>query len=147
MYMMTVVDLVGNAVHQVCFLMYMVAYAVHMLANTEHQVRLLMHMMSVVDLVGNVEYTQVCFPGVHDGICSTPAGKYSTPSEAPDAHDGCCRLGGKCSTPSCAPDVHDGICSNLLANTVHQVRLLIYMMSVVDLIGNASTPKCASRCT
>ena len=38
---------------QVCFLMYMMAYAVHLLANTVHQVRLLFDMMSVVNLVGN----------------------------------------------------------------------------------------------
>ena len=81
--------------------MYMMAYAVHLLANTVHQVRLLMYMMSVVDFMGNAVHQSVP-PGVHDGICSTPAGKYSTPCEAPDAHDGCCRLGGECSTPECA---------------------------------------------
>ena len=54
MHMMAVVNLVGSAVHPVVLLMYMMAYAVH-------QVRLLMHMMAIVDLVGNVEYTQVCF--------------------------------------------------------------------------------------
>ena len=68
---------------QVCFLMYMIAYAVHLLANTVHQVRLLMHMLAVVDLEGNAVYPSV-LPDVHDGICSTPTGKYSTPSEAPD---------------------------------------------------------------
>ena len=57
-----------------------------------------MHMMSVVDLMGNAVHPSVP-PGVHDGICSTPAGKYSTPCEAPDAHDVCCRLDRKCSTP------------------------------------------------
>ena len=49
---------------------------------------------------------------MHDGTCSTPAGKYSTPSEAPDVHDVCCRLGGKCGVhPTVLPDVDDGICS------------------------------------
>ena len=76
---------------QVCFLMYMMAYAVHLLANTVHQVRLLMHMMAAVDKMGNVVHP--ILPGdVHDGIWSTPTGKYSTLSEAPDAYDGCCRL-------------------------------------------------------
>ena len=64
------------------------------------KVRLLIYMMSVVDLMGNVVHPSVP-PGVHDGICSTPAGKYSTPCEAPDAHDVCCRLDRKCSTPKC----------------------------------------------
>ena len=48
-----------------------------------------MHMMSVVDLIGNAVHTNV-LPDVHDGICSTPTGKYNTPSEAPNAHDGYC---------------------------------------------------------
>ena len=49
---------------------------------------------------------------MHDGICSTPTGKYSTPSEAPDAYDVCYRLDGKCGVhPTVLPDVHDGICS------------------------------------
>ena len=87
-----------------------------------------MHMIAVVDKMGNAvhpivppdvhdgicctpTYTSV-LPNVHDGICSIPAGKYSTPSEAPDAHDGCYRLGGKCGLhPSVPPDVYDGICS------------------------------------
>ena len=60
-----------------------------------------MHMMAVVDKMGNAVHPTVP-PDVHDGICSIPTGKYSTPSEAPDAHDGCCRLGGECSTPKCA---------------------------------------------
>ena len=68
----------------------MMAYAVHKLANTVHQVRLLMHIMAV-DFEGNAVHPSVP-PDVHDGICSTPNGKYSTPSEALDAHDGCCRL-------------------------------------------------------
>ena len=54
--------------------MYMMAYAVYLLSNTEHQVRLLMDMMSVVDLEGNAVHQSV-FPDVHDGICSTPTGK------------------------------------------------------------------------
>ena len=91
----------GKCSPAVCFLMYMMAYAVHLLANTVHQVRLLINMMSVVDFVGNAVHQSV-LPGVHDGMCSTPAGKYSTPSEAPGAHDGCCRLGGECSTHKCA---------------------------------------------
>ena len=81
--------------------MYMMAHAVYLLANTVHQVRLLMHMLAVVDYMGNAVQPRV-IPDVHDGICSTPAGKYSTPCEAPDAHDGCCRLGEECSTPECA---------------------------------------------
>ena len=44
---------------QVCFLMYMMAYAVHLLTNTVHQVRLLMHMMAAVDKMG-MQYTQFC---------------------------------------------------------------------------------------
>ena len=116
----------------------MMAYALHLLANIVHQVRLLMHMLSAVDLMGNAVHPSV-LPDVHDGICSTlsealesdvhdvccrlgrkvhdgicctPTGKYSTPSEAPDAHDGYCRLGRKCGVhPSVLPDVHDGICS------------------------------------
>ena len=62
--------------------MYMMAYAVHLLPNTVHQVRLQMN-MSVVDKMGNAVHPTVP-PDVHDGICSIPAGKYSTPSEAPD---------------------------------------------------------------
>ena len=51
-------------------------------------------------------------PDEDDGICSTPVGIYSTLSEAPDAHDGYCRLGRKCGVhPTVLPDVHDGICS------------------------------------
>ena len=80
--------------------MYMMAYAVHLLANTVHQVRLMINMMSAVDLVGNAVHQSV-LPDVHDGICSTPAGKYSTPSEVPDEHDVCYRLG-KCSPSKCA---------------------------------------------
>ena len=49
-----------------------------------------MHIMAV-DFEGNAVHPSVP-PDVHDGICSTPNGKYSTPSEALDAHDGCCRL-------------------------------------------------------
>ena len=79
----------------------MMAYAVYLLANTVHQVRLLINLMSVVDKMGNAVHPSVP-PGVHDGICSTPVGKYSTPSEAPDAHDGCGRQDGECSTPNCA---------------------------------------------
>ena len=59
---------------RLCFLVYMMAYAVHLVANTEHQVRLLMHMMSVVDLEGNAVH-QSLLPDVHDGMCSTPTGK------------------------------------------------------------------------
>ena len=81
--------------------MYIMAYAVHLLPNTVHQVRLLMHMMAVVHKMGNAVHPSVP-PGLHDVICSTPAGIHSTPSEAPDAHDGCCRLGRECSTPKCA---------------------------------------------
>ena len=44
---------------------------------------LLMHMMAVVDFEGNAVHPSV-LPDVHDGICSIPAGKYSTPSEALD---------------------------------------------------------------
>ena len=70
-----------------------------------------MHMMSVLDLMGNEVHLRV-LPDVHDGICSTPVFIYSTPSEAPDAHYGYCRLGRKCGVhPSVLPDVHDGICS------------------------------------
>ena len=82
-------------------------------------------------------------PDVHDGIHSTPAGKYSTPSEAPDVHDGCCRLGGKCCPPVCFLMYMMAYAEHLLANTVHQVRLLVYMMAVVDLVGNA-VHQCAS---
>ena len=56
-----------------------------------------MHMMAVVDKMGNAVHPIVP-PDIHDGICSTPAGKYSTPSEAPDVHS-CCTLAGKCTTP------------------------------------------------
>ena len=87
MHMMSVVDLIGNAVHPSMI--------------PEHQVRLLIDMMTVVDLKGDAVYQSV-LSDVHDGICSTPAGKYSTPSEAPDAHDGCCRQDGECITPKCA---------------------------------------------
>ena len=45
-------------------------------------------------LVG-IQCTPNVLPDVHDGICSTPTGKYNTPSEAPDAHDVCSRLDGK----------------------------------------------------
>ena len=75
--------------------MYMIAYAVHLLPNKVHQVRLLINIMSVVNLVGNAVHP-ILLPDVHDSICSTPAGKYNTPSEAPDVHDGCC------STPNSA---------------------------------------------
>ena len=68
---------------QVCFLMYMMAYAVHLLPNTVHHVRSLMHMMAAVDFEGNAVHPSV-LPDVHDGIRSTNASKYSTPSEAPD---------------------------------------------------------------
>ena len=83
MHMMSVIDLEGMQYTQVCFLMYIMTYAVHLLTITVHQVRLLMHMMAVVDTMGNAVHPSVP-PGVHDGICSTPAGKYSTPSEALD---------------------------------------------------------------
>ena len=118
---------------QVGLLKYSMASAVHLMVNPVH-------------LLANAVHPSEA-PDVHHGISSTLVVKYSTPSEAPDVHDDCCRLGGKCSTPNCAPDVYDSICSNLLANTVHQVRLLMYMMSVVDLKGKCSTPKCVSWCT
>ena len=44
--------------------MYKMAYAVHLLANTVHQVRLLMHMLSAVDLMGNAVHPSV-LPDVH----------------------------------------------------------------------------------
>ena len=57
----------------------MMAYAVHLLANAVHQSEA---------------------PDEHDGICSTPVDKYSTPSEAPDLHDRICStLDGKSSAP------------------------------------------------
>ena len=71
-------------------------------------------------------------PDVHNGICSTPAVKYSTLSEAPDAHDVCCRLGGNYSPPVCFLMYMMAYSVHLLANAIHQVRLLISMMSVVD---------------
>ena len=37
-----------------------------------------MHMMTVVDKMGNAVHPIVP-ADVHDGICSTPTGKYSTP--------------------------------------------------------------------
>ena len=88
-----------------------------------------MHMMSVVDLIGNAVHPSV-IPDIHDGICSTPTGKYSTPSEAPHAHDGCCRLGrGMQCTKVC-------LLVYMMAYAVHHVRLLMHMMSGVDLIEN-----------
>ena len=67
-------------------------------------------------------------------------------SEAPEVHDGICStLDGKCSTPMrllmymmayAAQPAH------LLANTVHQVRFLIYMMGyAVHLMANAVHPR------
>ena len=82
------------------------------------------------------------FPDVHDGICSTPAGKYSTPSEALDKHDVCCRLGGKCSPPVFFLMYIMAYAVHLLANTVHQVRLLMHMMAVVDFEGMQYTQVC-----
>ena len=58
--------------------MYMMAYAVHLLANTVHQVRLLINMMSVVDLVGNAVYLSGALE-VHHGLCSILDGKCCTP--------------------------------------------------------------------
>ena len=74
----------------------------------------------------------MCFlADVHDVICSTPTGKYSTPSEVlmhmmtvvdlmgnevhpsglPDVHDGICSTPvGIYNTPSEAPDAHDLYC-------------------------------------
>ena len=59
-----------------------------------------------------MQSTSVLPGDVHDGICSTHTSKYSTPSEAPDAHDGCCvDFEGNAVHPSALPDVHDNICS------------------------------------
>ena len=52
--------------------MYMMASAVHLMVNPEH-------------LLANAVHPSEA-PDVHDGIYSTPLGKYSTPSEAPDEH-------------------------------------------------------------
>ena len=81
MHMMSVVDLMGNAVHP------SVLPDVH---------------DGYCRLGGKCGVHPTVLPDVHDGICGTPTGKYSTPSEAPDAHDVCCRLDGKCSTSKCA---------------------------------------------
>ena len=63
---------------------------------------------------------------VHDGTCSTPVGKYSTPSGAPDV------LYMTVST------VH------LMTNAVHQVGLLKYSMaSVVHFMANVVHPSVA----
>ena len=40
-------------------------------------------MLSSVHLMENAVQPSEA-PDVHDGICSTPSGKYSTPSETPD---------------------------------------------------------------
>ena len=95
---------------QVKLLMCMMAHSVHLLAYTVHHVRLLIYMIGYADfLMANAvhpseapEVHPSVVPDVHDSISSTPAGKYNTPSEAPDAHDGCCILGGECGTNKCA---------------------------------------------
>ena len=158
--------------------MYVMAYAVQLLANTVHQMRLLIYMIGyVVHLMVNPVH--LLANAVH-------------PSEAPDEHDRICgTLDCRCSTPKWAPDVlymlplqytwwqmqctqvgllkysmasavhlmanvvhpvlllmlDDGICSTpvrlliymmayatstCLANTVHQVRFLIYMIGYVE---------------
>ena len=62
----------------------MMAYAVHLMVNAVHPSGA---------------------PDVNDGRCSTPIGKYSTQSEAPDLHDRICSIldgksnAGKRSTP------------------------------------------------
>ena len=53
--------------------MYMMSSAVHLMVNPVHLQANAVHLSEI--------------PNVHDGICSTPVGKYSTPSEAPDLHD------------------------------------------------------------
>ena len=56
-------------------------------------------MASAVHLIANAVHPSEAFD-VHDGICSTLVGKYSTPSEAPDLHDRICStLDDKYSTP------------------------------------------------
>ena len=56
--------------------MYMMASAVHLMVNPVH-------------LLANAVHPSEA-PDVHDGICSTPVGKYSTQSEVPDLHDRIC---------------------------------------------------------
>ena len=51
-----------------------------------------------------------------DGICSTPVGKYSTPSEAPDVlyvTVSTFHLVANAVHPSRAPEVQHGLCSTL----------------------------------
>ena len=52
---------------------------------------------------------------VHDGICSTPVGKYRTQSEAPDVHGRiyAVHLMANAAHPSEAHKVHHGLCSTL----------------------------------
>ena len=107
MHMVSVVDLMGNAVHPSVF-------------PDAHD-----GICSTLSEAPESDVHDVCcrlgrkcgvhpsvLPVVHNYICSTPTGKYRTPSEAPDVHDVCCRLYGKCGVhPSVLPDVDDGMCT------------------------------------
>ena len=67
----------------------------------------------VLDLPSSVLHILSCKSGASLAVLQQYTVYWcSTPSEAPDAHDDCCRLGGKCGVhPSVFPDVHFGICS------------------------------------
>ena len=78
----------------------MMAYAIHLMANA-------VHLSEASD--------------VHDGICSTPVGKYSTPSEALDLHDKICStLDCKCSTPK------GGSRSYIMTSAVHLMANVVH---------------------
>ena len=153
---------------QVRLLKYMISYAVHLLSNAVHwsnswcpwwhmlytQVRLLMYMMThAVHLLPNAVH-QSENPETHDGLCSTPVGKCSTPKWGSwstwfNMEYTYCLMQNTCQTP----DVHDGICSTPKWGSwctwwhIHytcwqmqytKVRLLKYMTSyAVHLLPNA----------
>ena len=77
----------------------MIGYTVHLMANAVHpsgapEVQHGLHSTldgnPVHQLTNTVHPSEAPDVHVHDGICSTPVGKYSTPSGAPDLHDRIC---------------------------------------------------------
>ena len=108
------------------------AYAVHLMANA-HLMTNAVHPSEASD--------------VHDGICSTPVGKYSTPSEllmhmiiCSTLYGKSSALAGKCSTPMRLLMNMIRYVVHLIANAVHlsgAPDALCMIVSTVHLMANA----------
>ena len=159
------VHLLAYRVHQVRLLMYMMAYATLAIKCTAEA---MMYFRSLISITWvycifyhvNQEphlvycncqqvYTPVLPLVLDDGVCSTPAGKYSTPIEAPEVHTHhglCSTLDGKCSTPKWLKWGSWSTCTTM-ASAVHLMANAVHPSEYSDAPevhthhGKCSTPK------